>query len=51
VAKNILNQHGINMIIDIETFYEVDAVERIGVTDDLINSHIFCQYETLVDDK
>jgi hypothetical protein len=51
VAKNILNQHGINMIIDIETFYEVDEMERIGVADPLINDHIFRQNETLVGGK
>jgi hypothetical protein len=48
---NILNQHNIDMIIDIETFYEVDEMERIGVADPLINDHIFRQNETLVGGK
>jgi hypothetical protein len=39
------------MIFDIPTIYEVDAVERIRVTEQLINSHIFCQNETLIDGK
>jgi hypothetical protein len=48
---DILNQHGIDMIIHSGTFYEVDVVERIGVVDQLINSHIFRENETLVDGK
>jgi hypothetical protein len=49
---DVLNQHGIDMIIHSGTFYEVDAVERIiGVADQLINNHIFRQNETLVDGK
>jgi hypothetical protein len=48
---DVLNQHGIDMIIHSGTFYEVDVVERIGVVDQLINSHIFRENETLVDGK
>jgi hypothetical protein len=46
-----LNQHSINMIIHSGTFYKADAVERVGVADQLINIHIFRQNETLVDSK
>jgi hypothetical protein len=39
------------MIIGIETFYEADEVERIGVAYLLINDHIFRQNKTLVGGK
>jgi hypothetical protein len=48
---NILNQHNIDMIIDIRTFYKVDEVERVGAADPLINEHIFPHNETVVDGK
>jgi folate-dependent phosphoribosylglycinamide formyltransferase PurN len=38
---DVLNQHDIDMIVHSGLFYEVDAVKRIRVADQLINIHIF----------
>jgi hypothetical protein len=38
---DVLNQHGKDMIVHGGLFYEVDAVKRIRVADQLINIHIF----------
>jgi hypothetical protein len=48
---NVLNQRNIDMIIDVETFYEIDAVERIRVSNQLMNIHIFLPKQDLVNDK
>jgi hypothetical protein len=48
---NVLNQRNIDMIIDVETFYEIDAVERIRVSNQLINIHIFLPKQDLVNGK
>jgi hypothetical protein len=46
-----LNQRNIDMIIDVETFYEIDAVERIRVSNQLMNIHIFLPKQDLVNGK
>jgi hypothetical protein len=38
VLLDVLNQHDINMIIDNETFYEIDAMEKFRVANQLINT-------------
>jgi hypothetical protein len=48
---NVLNQRNIDMIIDVETFYEIDAVERIRVANQLMNIHIFLPKQDLVNGK
>jgi hypothetical protein len=48
---NVLNQRNIDMIIDVETFYEIDAVERIRVSNQLMNIHIFLPKQDLVNGK
>jgi hypothetical protein len=48
---DVLNQRNIDMIIDVETFYEIDAVERIRVSNQLMNIHIFLPKQDLVNGK
>jgi hypothetical protein len=48
---DVLNQRNIDMIIDVETFYEIDAVERIRVANQLMNIHIFLPKQDLVNGK
>jgi hypothetical protein len=45
----ILNQHNMNMILNLGAFNEVDTVKRIRVADKFVNIHVFGQQEALVD--
>jgi hypothetical protein len=44
----ILDQYSMNIISNLETFDEVDTVQRIRAADQIINVHVFGQQETFV---